>query len=135
MNTPTTPQARVSKITVGRLHSLGNYEHVRYEIAVDIPDGSSASDTLRNLERILNGLDPKPPVSDYDLQRASAALVKASEAGEEGLEEWERGNIETYRKYVARHAKWNAERTWAHDALDAIGGIAIHADAKDSWDD
>ena len=35
MNTPTTPQARVSKITVGRLHNLGNYEHVRYEIAVE----------------------------------------------------------------------------------------------------
>ena len=130
MNTPT-PQARVSKITVGRLHNLGNYEHVRYEIAVDIPEGASATQTLGNVERVLAGLDPKPPVSDYDLQRAVAALAKPVDT----WPEWERDNVESYSRSVAKDAAWRAEQKLAREALDDIGGTRIYTDAKDSWDE
>lgn len=131
MNTPTTPQARVSKITVGRLHNLGNYEHVRYEIAVDVPEGASATQTLSNVERVLGGLDPKPPVSDYDLERSYAALKKPLEE----WEEWEKGNRETYVNYIERNKAWQAEQKLAREALDDIGGTRIYTDAKDKWDD
>ena len=30
---------KITKITVGRLHNLGNYEHVRYELTVEVPEG------------------------------------------------------------------------------------------------
>ena len=131
MNTPTTPQARVSRITVGRLHNLGNYEHVRYEIAVDVPEGASAMQTLSNVERVLAGLDPKPPVSGYDLQRAAEALKKPVEE----WPEWERDNVEAYSNYIAKDAAWRAEQKLAREALDDIGGTRIYTDAKEKWDD
>lgn len=131
MNTPTTPQARVSKITVGRLHNLGNYEHVRYEIAVDVPEGASATQTLSNVERVLAGLDPKPPVSEYDLQRANTALAKPMEE----WPEWERDNVDAYVSYIAKDAAWRAEQKLAREALDDIGGTRIYTDAKDKWED
>ena len=53
MNTPTTPQSRVSKITVGRLHNLGNYEHVRYEVTVELPPGTAPASVVRDLEDTL----------------------------------------------------------------------------------
>ena len=130
MNTPT-PQARVSRITVGRLHNLGNYEHVRYEIAVDVPEGASAMQTLSNVERVLAGLDPKPAVSEYDLQRASAALAKPVE----DWSDWERDNVTAYRNYIAKNEAWRAEQKLAREALDDIGGTSVYTDAKDKWED
>lgn len=29
-------QTRVSRITVGRVHNLGNYENIRYEVTIDV---------------------------------------------------------------------------------------------------
>lgn len=133
MNTTTPPQSRVSKITVGRLHNLGNYEHIRYEITVDVPEGASASQTISNIGRVLDGLDPKPPVASYDLQRARESLKIAEEKGEEGLEEWERNNLTAYRNYIAKDAAWRAEQKLAREALDDIGGNSVYTDAKDDW--
>jgi hypothetical protein len=135
VQTDSSPQARVSRITVGRLHNLGNFEHVRYEIAVDIPEGVAPSQALANVERVLAGLDPKPPVSPYDVERAKLALKKVDEEGEEALQEWERSNIPTYRNYVACDEKWRAERQLAREAFDDIGGTRVYTDAKDQWDD
>lgn len=129
MNTPT-PKAHVSRITVARLHNLGNYEHVRYEIAVEIPDGTSASKVLSDVERVLAGLDPKPPVDDYDLRRATEALKRPVEE----WEDWERGNEPTYRSRIAADAEWRAAQKLARQALDDIGGTSVYTDAKDTWD-
>lgn len=125
-----TPQARVSKITVGRLHNLGNYEHVRYEIAVDVPEGASATQVLANVERVLAGLDPKPPVSDYDLQRAAEVLAKPVQ----DWPEWEQSNLQAYQNYIEKDAEWKAEQQLARLALDDIGGTRIYTDAKDKWE-
>ena len=35
------PGPRISRIGIGRLHNLGNYEHVRYEVTVELPPGTS----------------------------------------------------------------------------------------------
>ena len=121
----------VTKITIGRLHNLGNYEHVRYEITVDIPEGASATQAFSNLDRVLEGLDPKPPVGEYDLQRANDALKKPVEE----WPEWERGNITSYMNNVAKDAAWRAEQILAREALDDIGGASIYSDAKDSWEE
>ena len=126
-----TPQARVSKITVGRLHNLGNYEHVRYEIAVDVPEGASATRTLSNVERVLAGLDPKPPVSEYDLQRAADALGKPVEE----WPEWEQSNLNAYQNRISKDAEWRADQELARLALDDIGGTTVYTDAKDKWED
>lgn len=131
MDTPTLPQARVSRITAARLHNLGNYEHVRYEVSVDVPEGASASRVFSNIERVLAGLDPKPPVAAHDLHRAAAALKMPVEE----WPEWERGNLEAYRNYIAEDAAWRAGQKLAREALDAIGGTSVYTDAKEQWDD
>ncbi len=131
MNTTTTPQARVSKITVGRLHNLGNYEHVRYEIAVEIPEGASATAVLADIENVLGDLDPKQPVEDHNLRRAQEVLKKpASE-----LSEHELSNIPAHRNTVEKYESWRKGQQAARAHLDAIGGSVAYVDAKDTWDD
>ena len=49
---------KISKITVGRLYNLGNYEHIRYDLTVDVPDGESASTAIIAVERLLVALSP-----------------------------------------------------------------------------
>ena len=129
--TAATAKSRVSKITAARLHNLGNYEHVRYEITVEIPDGASAAQALGNVERVLSGLDPKPPVTAYDLQRARAALAKPIEE----WPKWERDNVQQYRNYIEIDAAWRTGQNLAREALDDIGGTRIYTDAKDDWDE
>jgi len=128
---PTTaPTPRVSKITAARLHNLGNYEHVRYEITVEIPEGASASAAMADLENILGDLDPKQPVQDWNLNNARDALAKpASE-----LSEHELGNIPAYRATVEKYEQWRKDQQAARAHLDAIGGSVSHVDAKDTWD-
>lgn len=127
----TTTQPRVSKITIGRLHNLGNYEHVRYEITVEVPEANQAAAVLVNLENVLERLDPKPPVSDYDLKRATVALAKPVEE----WPEWERDNEPAYLSYLARHKEWSAGQEAARLALNDIGGTTVYVDAKDKWED
>ncbi len=94
---------------------------------MNIPEGASATQTLSNVARVLAGLDPKPPVSDYDLQRAAEALKKPVEE----WPEWERGNLEAYGNHIAKDAAWRAEQKLAREALDDIGGTRIYTNAKD----
>lgn len=131
---PEPPIARVTSIKIGRLHNLGNYEHVRYEIAVDVPEGASASQALKNLERVLDGLDPKGPVPDHELARAVDVVRRAEKSGEDSLEEWERVNLEGYRDAIAKHQAWRDQQKLARYALDQIGGTGIYSDAKEKWD-
>ena len=84
---------------------------------------------------MLDGLDPKPPVTDYDLRRARESLKIADEKGEETLEKWERDNLTAYRNYIARDAAWRAEQKLARLALDDIGGTSVYTDAKEDWDE
>ncbi len=111
--------------------NLSNAWLDRYEIEVQIPEGASATQTLSNIERVLAGLDPKPPVESYDLKRAINALALPVEE----WPEWERPNVESYSNTVAKDAAWRAEQKLAHEALDDIGGTRIYTDAKDRWDD
>lgn len=48
----------ISRITVGRLFNLGNYEHIRYELTVDVKEGESASSAITAIESILEGMKP-----------------------------------------------------------------------------
>jgi hypothetical protein len=31
---------RVVRVGIGRLYNLGNYEHIRYDLTIEIPEGS-----------------------------------------------------------------------------------------------
>jgi hypothetical protein len=36
----------ITKITIGRLYNLGSYEHVRYELTAEVPQGESPATAI-----------------------------------------------------------------------------------------
>ena len=41
----------ITKITIGRLYNLGNYEHVRHDLTVEVKDGESAATAITGMEK------------------------------------------------------------------------------------
>lgn len=121
----TLPGPRVSRITIGRLHNLGNYEHVRYEISVDVPPGNAPSAVLHELEKVLADLKPRSPVTAFDVQNARKGLADPDSAH----------NHDYYRRQIARHEEWQQTRDAALKRFEQLGGSSVFTDAKERWDD
>lgn len=133
-----TTKTKVTRLTIGRLYNLGNYEHIRYEITVEIGEGRSASLALRNTMRILRAANPKPPVSSFDYESAKKRL--------EDPESWHKNvtpvserkkrikeMVANAKNTVKRHDNWMARRKVAESMLDDIGATRVFKDAKLSW--
>lgn len=151
MKTAGNGKARVTRITIGRLYNLGNYEHVRYEIGVEVPEGKSASAVLTGLEKIITALSPKTSTkSRGDLEREAHHLSEMHKRlSSEGPEEFRRYHghfIGTPEEYIARceqsHAEnqarrdaWEARSDKARKLLDDLGGAANWKDSKLDWED
>lgn len=141
------PGPRISRITLGRLHNLGNYEHVRYEVTVELPPGTSPASVARELEDTLNALEPRQPVSDYELREAMKLLAKPEptlQPDGDDDDSWDGpkqklqrvlGERESARLRIKRHQEWVESRDAALRRLDALGGCGKWSDAKDRWDD
>ena len=139
-------QPRVSRISIGRLKNLGNYEHIRYEIAVEVPEGASAAAACKNLEAIIEALKPSRKYSEYDVQRAKTTVqtynTKLKAVMEMGdLEEKERElkdlrdrHQEALKLLTILEAE-EKRRGSARDALEKIGGSEIFKDCKNDWQD
>lgn len=124
-------KSRISRITVGRVHNLGNYENIRYEVTVDVADGDNPAEILNSLETTLEDLQATSGVDSYDLRRAKAALEKpASE-----LDEVDLRNLDAFKQRVEKHDTAMARRNEAKEALNRFGGTAVHKDAKDNWEE
>lgn len=133
---------KASKITIARLYNLGNYEHVRYEITVEVPPDQSAERALRGLGNILEGLNPAH-YPKIDLEEAGRKIQRLIEWTEEQVEQrygekkadllarWQ-ADLEEARQAQAQQA---ARRDECLAALDDVGGIAERKDAKQDWDD
>lgn len=141
------PGPRISRITIGRLHNLGNYEHVRYEVTVDLPPGTSPASVLHATEHMLNALEPKGPYSAYEVLNAQRELAKPApkladfvdgrdhyDTPDKRLESANKDR-ERALQIVNRHNEWRQRRDAAHRRFDELGGIALHRDAKAEWDE
>lgn len=121
---------KISKITIGRLHNLGSYEHIRYEISVELGADDNPASVLLNLEQVLQDLQAKSGYSSYGIQKAKAVLAKnASE-----LDKWEVENLELYKSRIAKHDEAMKRREAARQALTDLGGSSIYKDAKLDWE-
>jgi hypothetical protein len=80
MNTTT---SHVSRISIARLYNLGDYEHARYEVTVEVPEGADAAVTFQNLEEIVEALNPKCPINEYNLRAAQTWIEKSDEQKEQ----------------------------------------------------
>lgn len=129
---PTSPQAPViSKAVIGRLHNLGNYEHVRYEVTVEIPYGNHAGATIERVAALLDALEPKCPVDDWSHKQARRILKEVEEQSGDHSE----FDVTSARQTIARYDEWAAKRAAAHQALGDLPVQVTHTDAKQHWED
>jgi hypothetical protein len=55
-------KSKVTELTVARLYNLGDYEHIKYEVRVEVGNRKPGA-LLTKLETLLAGLNPKEPRS------------------------------------------------------------------------
>lgn len=122
---------RVSRITIGRLHNLGNYEHVRYEISVDVGKSDEPGEVLIGLEKILDNLQARSGVAEYEVRNAREVLAKPE--GE--LSDYEYRRRDEYAEKIEKYEAAMSKRQKARDALNALNGSVNYVDAKLSWED
>lgn len=138
--------SRVSRIAVGRVYNLGNYEHIRYELTVDVPENASASEAIVGVEKLLAGLKPdRVTKSARDILRDEKLIEDLKVMP---LAEFERrhgspvgGPAEYIKRLEESVADDKRKRTEAdalyksvRNAFDDIGGASQLKDAKWDWD-
>lgn len=131
---------RTSKITIGRLYNLGNYEHVRYELTVEIEKGESPALALRNVMRVLKAANPKPPVQPYEYETAVKKLAASDDWMKNVTDAAERKRrikdmVKEAKEIVKKWDTWVARRKAAEKLLDNIGCTKVFKDAKLDWHD
>ncbi len=140
---------RVTKITIGRLYNLGSYEHVRYELSLEVGDGESAALALQGIERIMAALNPKRPgnvPSEIETAHEHRRMDAMNELSDEQFERMHGGYVGTRAEYMERirHSTeegekrrevWKERSRKARELLDDLGGAAVWKDAKLEWDD
>lgn len=130
---PNTP--KVTALTVARLHNLGNYEHIRYEVTVAVPDAASTGAVLADVTAMLDDLRPNK-TSAYELKHARELLAQpVPEAAEPGEAERIHSRREHAQKLVDRSDAEEGRIARARAAFDNLGGAQRYTDAKDKWDD
>lgn len=120
------PQPRVTEIAITRLFNLGNYEHVRYEIRVNVPDTADPYTVLENVETVINGLNPNSPVSDWTLRAAQKDAASTQVTVERQAQA---------RELLKQHDEYLKKREHSKQLLNALGGTALHGYATSSDDD
>jgi hypothetical protein len=65
----------VTHISIKRVHNLGNYENIQYEVGVEVGEKDDPATIVTALENILEDVQLKSPVSSYQLERAKKALA------------------------------------------------------------
>lgn len=138
----------IAKITIGRLYNLGNYEHIRYELTVELKEGDKARDALIGMENILSGLKPLDRcgiASEQDIQREEKRIEEMRKLP---VAEWDRqyGHCKgTPSEVIARfeeglkqmkdkRAEALNRAALSRQFLDNLGGAAFWKDAKDNWE-
>jgi hypothetical protein len=143
---------KVIKLTLGRLYNLGSYEHVRYDITVELADGDSAKDALIGLEKIIEALAPESKCCVSSRGELDRELVRVADLRKDlnslSEEEFKRrhGFFEgTGKEYVkrceqshaencSRRGKYETRARKARELLDRLGGAAEWKEAKLDWE-
>lgn len=139
----------ITKITIGRLYNLGNYEHVRYEITTEIKDGESAATAIKGMESVLAGLSPLEKAGIVSQQEITRRMREIEEMKKIPVAEWERryGHCagtpsEVIQRYeesleedVSKRDIALKRAREARELFDDLGGASAWKDAKLNWND
>ena len=124
-------KSRISKLHLGRVYNLGNYENMRVEVTVDVAPNDDPALILRSVENILIDLRAKSNVSEYELTKAQRILATSSEL----LTDEDKKRIPEYRELVNKKDAAMKRREAARLALSTLNYTSEHRDAKDSWEE
>lgn len=137
---------KVTKITIGRLYNLGNYEHVRYELTVEVPEGESAAQAFAATESTLETLNPHRPsfyLTKHQVSEAENEIARIYSLTDQecrrsyGVTKYARiiALKRMLMKRVRQSAEWDDARSDARIQLDNLGGVREFKDAKKDWSD
>lgn len=122
---------RITQFRIGRMHNLGNYEHIKYEVTVEVAPGDDVGKRLTTVETILNDIQADLPHSDWDIQRAKELLAKP----EGDLDEYDVKRIPRAKRQLAENEAALKRRETARAALSTLNYESEHKDAKKDWDE
>lgn len=120
---------KITQVSIARLYSLGNYEHVRFELTANVPEGCSAKDTFLGLAAVCGRL--RPVKKPYQYEHAMAVLNKLPEQQSES----EKASLEEYAKIVGEYEGAKALQRGAFEALDDLGGTSKRGGRSKDEDD
>lgn len=119
----------VKTITIAKLYNTGNYEHVRYELSVEVPQGCSAKDTFLDVGSIIASLGPIKKPYDYDSSKARLSkLPEQLNESEKDLLKEDMARVGAYQACIDR-------RKEALDRLDNLGGKSKRGGGRDDNQD
>jgi hypothetical protein len=104
----------VKNIGITRLFSTGRFEHVK--ISVNAEAGSKPGSELRELQSLIEDLNPNCPIDQYQIDRANNALSEPEDA-----DDIYQMTHEDARKVLDAHAAHLAKREAAYSRLDELG--------------
>lgn len=119
----------LSRITIARLYNLGNYEHLRYELTLDVPPGEDPLSVLHAGHAAIEALRPIPVPDNVTWARRILSKQASDLTAQESL------RLEECRRVVAVHEENEAKRRDRLKLFTSLGGAEQFKDAKSSWAD
>lgn len=115
---------KIQNIGVARLFSTGRYEHTK--ISVNVEPGDKPGTMLKEIQGLIEDLNPNCPVEEWDLRRAKDRLTEKAEANDQddpfGL------TVESAQQTINRYVVWETKRDAAYARLDEIGAAPVVED-------
>lgn len=106
---------KIQNIGVTRLFSTGRYEHTK--ISVNVEPGEKPGTMLREIQSLVEDLNPNCPVEDYQFQRAKEILSKPEDPDDALFGD----THDSARAVLAKYDLWAAKREAAYARLDQLG--------------
>lgn len=124
-------KTRITRISLGRVYNLGNYENLRVELAIDVAEGDDAASVFKNASAILANLHAKSGVDSYDKARARRILA----IPEAALDEDDRKRLPWAKEITEKFEAAKARRLAARAALSTLEFSSQYKDHKLDWED
>lgn len=117
-------KAKVNRVTISRLYNAGNYEHIRYELTADVPEGVSAKKVTQGILSILKACNPKCPVNTYAMTESQKRINMTSDQQKVYWGENWQERLEQEKKELAGQQQemdeWNNCRRMALEKFDDL---------------
>lgn len=119
-------QNRVHHLSVSRRFSTSRFEQVNFSIAIDPSPDAAPGALLREMEEIMDDLNPCPPVSPQKLEEARRIVAMSVE--ERASRRFHAAVVEEAIENHRLWLEWKERRGRAFARLDALGAKAAEVD-------